>query len=74
VQDVVTVPDDAIAEAALLLLRDEHLLVEWSGAVGLAALLAGAVPPPGPRRSWFERRQHRAARLLERRPPSPAAG
>jgi len=35
VQDVVTVPDDAIAEAALLLRADEHLLVEWSGAVGL---------------------------------------
>jgi threonine dehydratase len=47
VQDVVTVPDDAIAEAALLLLRDEHLVVEWSGAVGLAALLTGAVRPAG---------------------------
>lgn len=43
VEDVVTVADDAVAEAARLLLRDDHLLVEWSGAVGLAALLTGAV-------------------------------
>jgi threonine dehydratase len=43
VEEVVAVPDDAIAEAARLLLRDDHLLVEWSGAVGLAALLTGAV-------------------------------
>ncbi len=47
VESVVTVPDDAIAEAARLLLRDDHLLVEWSGAVGLAALLTGAVRPGG---------------------------
>jgi threonine dehydratase len=47
VADVVAVADDAIAEAAQLLLRDEHLLVEWSGAVGLAALLSGAVRPEG---------------------------
>jgi threonine dehydratase len=47
VEDVVTVTDEAIAEAARMLLRDEHLLVEWSGAVGLAALLSGAVRPLG---------------------------
>ena len=47
VEDVVTVGDDDIAEAARLLLRDDHLLVEWSGAVGLAALLSGAVRPAG---------------------------
>ena len=47
VDSVVTVPDDAIAEAARLLLRDDHLLVEWSGAVGLAALLAGAARTGG---------------------------
>jgi threonine dehydratase len=41
VADVVTVPDDAIREAALFLLKTEHLLVEWSGAVGVAALLSG---------------------------------
>jgi threonine dehydratase len=44
---VVTVPDAAIREAAGLLLRDDHLLVEWSGAAGVAALLAGAVRPAG---------------------------
>jgi threonine dehydratase len=48
VEDVVTVTDDAIAEAARLLLADDHLLVEWSGAVGLAALLSGAVRPATP--------------------------
>jgi threonine dehydratase len=42
VAEVVTVPDEAIRKAALLLLRTEHLLVEWSGAVGVAALLSGA--------------------------------
>lgn len=45
VKEVVTVEDDAIEEAARLLLRDEHLLVEWSGAVGLAALISGTVRP-----------------------------
>jgi threonine dehydratase len=42
VADVVTVPDEAIREAAVFLLNTEHLLVEWSGAVGVAALLSGA--------------------------------
>jgi len=42
VSDVVTVPDEAIKEAAAFLLRTEHLLVEWSGAVGVAALISGA--------------------------------
>ena len=37
-----TVPDEAIREAAVFLLKTEHLLVEWSGAVGVAALLSGA--------------------------------
>jgi len=47
VAEVITVPDDAIRDAAAVLLRVEHLLVEWSGAVGVAALLggwAGAMP------------------------------
>ncbi len=44
VAEVITVPDDAIREAASMLLRTEHLLVEWSGAVGVAALLGGWVP------------------------------
>ena len=47
VEEVVTVADEAIEEAARLLLRDDHLLAEWSGAVGLAALLDGAVRPAG---------------------------
>jgi threonine dehydratase len=47
VKEVVTVEDGAIEEAARLLLRDDHLLVEWSGAVGLAALLSGTVRPAG---------------------------
>ena len=42
VSDVVTVTDEAIREAASFLLKTEHLLVEWSGAVGVAALLSGA--------------------------------
>jgi len=42
VSDVVTVPDEAIREAAAFLLTTEHLLVEWSGAVGVAALLSGS--------------------------------
>ncbi len=43
VAEVVTVADDAIRAAAVFLLSHEHLLVEWSGAVGVAGLLAGAV-------------------------------
>ena len=42
VSDVVTVSEEAIREAAAYLLRTEHLLVEWSGAVGVAALLSVA--------------------------------
>ncbi len=43
VSEVVTVPDEAIREAAAFLLSSEHLLVEWSGAVGVAGLMTGAV-------------------------------
>jgi threonine dehydratase len=43
---VVTVSDEAIREAARWLLETEHLLVEWSGAAPVAALLAG--PPSIP--------------------------
>jgi threonine dehydratase len=42
VADLVTVTDEAIRDAASFLLKTEHLLVEWSGAVGVAALLSGA--------------------------------
>jgi threonine dehydratase len=44
VSEVVTVTDEAIREAAAFLLRTEHLLVEWSGAAGVAALRSGAAP------------------------------
>ncbi|HEU4400623.1 MAG TPA: pyridoxal-phosphate dependent enzyme, partial [Candidatus Polarisedimenticolia bacterium] len=47
VAETVTVSEAAIREAAAFLLGSEHLLVEWSGAVGVAALLAGAVRAPG---------------------------
>lgn len=47
VSDVVTVGDDAIREAAEWLLRTEHLLVEWSGAAALAALLSGRAKTGG---------------------------
>ena len=43
VAEVTTVTDAAIREAAVFLLNAEHLLVEWSGAVGVAGLLAGVV-------------------------------
>jgi threonine dehydratase len=44
VQEIVTVDEEAIRRGAALLLRTEHLLVEWSGAVGVAALLSDRVP------------------------------
>jgi len=47
VHEVVTVEDDAIADAARRLLVEERLLVEWSGAVGVAALLSGVLRLPG---------------------------
>jgi threonine dehydratase len=43
VEQVVTVSDAAIHEAAAFLLQSEHLLVEWSGAAAVAALRAGGV-------------------------------
>jgi threonine dehydratase len=42
---VVTVDDDAIAQAMILLLERSKLLVEGAGAASLAALLTGAVAP-----------------------------
>src|SRR5207249_4248675 len=47
VSEVVTVSDEAIREAAAFLLRTEHLLVEWSGAAGVAALMSGVVRARG---------------------------
>ena len=47
VDDIVTVPEDAIKEAVRLLFRLGKLVVEPSGALGLAALLSSAVPAHG---------------------------
>jgi threonine dehydratase len=48
VDDVVTVSDDQVAEAMVLLLERSKLVVEGAGAVGVAALLHRRVkPPPG---------------------------
>lgn len=45
--DVVSVPDSSVASALLLLLERAKLVVEPSGAAGLAALLAGRTPALG---------------------------
>jgi threonine dehydratase len=45
VDDVVVVSEDAVAEAMVLLLERAKLVVEGAGAVGVAALLGGAVAP-----------------------------
>jgi threonine dehydratase len=45
--DVVTVPDDAIREAAHFLLHRQKVVVEYSGAASVAALRSGAVTEPG---------------------------
>lgn len=45
--DVVTVDDDMIREAARFLLLRAKLVVEFSGAATVAALLSGVVPSPG---------------------------
>ena len=47
VDDVVVVADDDVGEAAILLLERAKLVVEGAGAVGVAALLGGIVPPAG---------------------------
>ncbi len=48
VDDVVTVDDDEIGRALVLLLERAKAVVEPAGAVGLAALLAGDIPGDGP--------------------------
>ena len=45
VEEIVTVDDDAIAEAMVLLVEYGKLVTEGAGAVGVAALLTGAVEP-----------------------------
>jgi threonine dehydratase len=47
--DVVLVSDEAIAEATGLLMRSSKLVVEFSGAATVAALLSGAYEPQGRR-------------------------
>lgn len=46
VDEVVTVDEDAIADAMVLLMERAKLYVEGAGAVGVAAVLSGAVRPP----------------------------
>ncbi|GAA3628700.1 threonine ammonia-lyase [Microbacterium awajiense] len=48
VDEVVTVSDDDIARALLVLLERAKQVVEPAGAVGVAAILAGHVPASGP--------------------------
>ncbi len=48
VDQVVTVDDDDIARAMLVLLERAKLVVEPAGAVGVAAILTGQVAPEGP--------------------------
>ena len=48
VDDIVLVTDEAVAEAVAWLAREEKLVVEPSGAVGIAALRSGRVTPQGP--------------------------
>lgn len=48
VDDVVTVDDDEIGRALVLLLERAKAVIEPAGAVGLAALLAGDIPGDGP--------------------------
>jgi threonine dehydratase len=46
VDEVVTVSDDEVAEAMVLLLERSKLVVEGAGAVAVAALMQGRVVPP----------------------------
>jgi threonine dehydratase len=46
VDDVVTVSDDEVAQAMVLLLERSKLVVEGAGAVAVAALMQGRVEPP----------------------------
>ena len=48
VDEIVTVTDEDISRALLVLLERSKLVVEPAGAVGVAALLAGAVRVPAP--------------------------
>ena len=48
VDEIVTIDDEAIASAILMLLERAKLVVEGAGAIGLAALLHGKIPSQGP--------------------------
>ncbi len=43
--DVITVPEDAVADAMMLMMERSKMFVEGAGAVGVSALLTGAVAP-----------------------------
>lgn len=47
IDEIVTVSDDEVAEAMVLLLERSKLVVEGAGAASVAALLHGKVRPPG---------------------------
>jgi len=69
VDDIVTVDDEATARAALLLLERAKLVVEPSGAVGVAALLEHVVDAPSPRGRRPLGRQRRPAPPASPCPP-----
>ena len=48
VDDIVTIDDEAIASAILMLLERAKLLAEGAGAIGLAALMHGKIAARGP--------------------------
>ncbi len=48
VDEIVTVSDDEIAAAIVMLLERTKLVVEPAGAAGVAAILAGKIKPSGP--------------------------
>lgn len=48
VDEVVTVPEEAIAHALVLLLERSKMVLEGAGALGVAALQSGAYRPKGP--------------------------
>ena len=48
VDDIVTIDDEAIAASILMLLERAKLVTEGSGAIALAAVLAGKIPLDGP--------------------------
>jgi threonine dehydratase len=48
VDEIVTVSDDDIARAILMLMERTKLVVEPAGAVGVAAILTGRIVPTGP--------------------------